>query len=277
MIRRAFVLVFATLLPALPVRADPVLPPEITIDITAIIDVVAPGEGVGYAGIGFDGTHFWLTRWNSARVTRITPAGAFVDSFDIPGLANIRSMTWDGSQFWMANNTTTLTRVDPATRTVTGTISLPANSRYASYDPVANNSQGGFWIGNFSDDIRLVDMQGNLLEILPAASVGLTGRYGIALDRFGVNPKLWVYAQEIPNNVNVGSIRLPEGTGNEQRFDLFPYLAPSTSGLAGGAFITNLLPGGRPTLLTLCQCTPNNILLGTLLVDPEIFANGFED
>ena len=61
--------------------AAPELPPAIKIDITAIVDPIAPGEGVGYAGIGFDGTNFWISRWASARFTRISPAGVFVDSF----------------------------------------------------------------------------------------------------------------------------------------------------------------------------------------------------
>ena len=256
--------------------AAPELPPAIKIDITAIVDPIAPGEGVGYAGIGFDGTNFWISRWASARFTRISPAGVFVDSFDIPGLTGTRAMTWDGTHFWMANNTSTLTRVDPVSRTVVGTISLPANSRYVSFDATADSGQGGFWIGNFNDDIRLVSMQGTTLSTLPAATVVFTGRYGLTLDRNGPNPRLWTYFQGGTNNVELGSVSLPDGAGDPATINLFPYLDPSTNGLAGGAFITDQLPGGQPTLLTVCQCTPNNILLGIRIVESLIFSHGFE-
>lgn len=266
MFRSVGIIVAAGLAFCMAAQANPVLPPEFSIDITAIVEPVAPGEGLGYAGIGFDGTHFWLSRWASARITRITPAGEFVDSFDIPGLTGTRAMTWDGTHFWMANNTTTLSRVDPNTQTVVSTITVPSTARYLSYDPTADNGQGGFWIGNFNDDIQLVNMLGVSLTVLPAAGIGFTGRYGVALDFAQANPKLWTYFQGgAGSNMELGSISLPDGTGSLETIDLFPFLAPSTSGLAGGAFITDLLPGGQKTLLTLCQCTPNNILLGTLL------------
>jgi hypothetical protein len=256
--------------------AEPVLPPAFSIDITAIVDPVIPGEGAGYAAIGFDGSNFWVARWASARFTRISPTGAYIDSFDIPGLTGTRAMTWDGTHFWMANNTNTLTRVDPLTQTAVGNISLPSQARYASFDPTADNGQGGFWIGNFNDDIRLVNMQGTELTSLPAAGIAYTGRYGLAAETDNATPRLWAYFQGGANNVELGAISLPDGTGNPLTTDLFPFLAPSTSGLAGGAFITDLLPGGQKTLLTVCQCTPNNILLGIQLDDPLIFSDSFE-
>lgn len=257
--------------------AEPVLPPEISMDITAIIEPNLPGEGVGYAGIGFDGTHYWLSRWASARFTRISTAGTYVDSFEIAGLTGTRAMTWDGTHFWMANNTTTLTRVDPVTRTVVASIPLPSQARYVSFDAAADGGLGGFWIGNFNDDIRLVSMQGVSLSTLPAANVLFTGRYGLALHDTGPSPQLWAYFQGGANNVELGSISLPDGTGNPLTTDLFPHLPAGTTGLAGGAFITGQLPGGGTFLLTLCQCSPNNILLGKRLVETQIFSNGFEE
>ena len=202
MIRPANILAAASLALCLAANANPVLPPEITIDITAIINPVAPGEGLGYQAIGFDGTNYWMARWGSSRVTRISTAGVFVDSFDIAGLSGIRSITWDGTHFWMANNTTTLTRVDPSTGTMLGTITVPVQSRYASYDPTADGGQGGFWIGNYTGDILLVSMQGTTLSTLPEANIGYSSRSGLALDRSGASPRLWTYFQGGTNNVD---------------------------------------------------------------------------
>jgi hypothetical protein len=257
-------------------HAEPVLPPQISLDITAIIEPNLPGEGVGYAGVGFDGTHYWVARWASARFTRISTAGAYVDSFEIAGLTGTRAITWDGTRFWMANNTNTLTRVNPTTRTVVATIPLPTVARYASFDAAANNGQGGFWVGNFNDDIQLVTMQGASIATLPAANIGFTGRYGVALDDGGQTPRLWTAFQGGANNFELGSISLPDGAGNPLTTDLFPYVPSATSALAGGAFVTDLLPGGGRFLLVLCQCAPNNNLLGIRLQEPLIFRDGFE-
>jgi hypothetical protein len=261
------------------VRADAT--PQSNIDVTALVDPIFPTEGVGYAGVGFDGTDFWLSRWASARITRISTSGAYVDSFDIPGLTGTRAMTWDGTHFWIANNTTTLSRVDPVSKTVVATITLPITTRYATFDPTADAGAGGFWIGNFSTDIVLVGMTGATLSTIPAATIGSTGRYGIAFDNVTEpTPILWVFNQGGTNNVDIIIVDLPSGTPRAPALNLFPSLpGTTTSALAGGIFLANGLPAGSKTLLAMVQGTPNNIL-ATLSTSgpsaPGIFLDGFE-
>ena len=237
---------------------------QFTIDITTIIDAEIPGEGQGYAAVGFDGTNLWAARWASDRFTRITPAGAYVDSFVIPGLTGTRSMTWDGTHFWIGNATTTIYRVDPTTQMVDTTVTVPVEARYLTFDETADGGNGGFWLGNFNTDIIQIDMSGNLLATIPAATVGFQGRYGLAFDNVtDSGPILWVFFQEGANTTELGILELPSGNPKPDTQDLFPFMpAGSTSSLAGGIFLTSGLVSGENTLLALGQGTPVNAIMG---------------
>lgn len=250
-----WLLLFATLGTVSVAKAQ--LATQFTYNITA-----ATTES-GHAGVGFDGTHIWIALWASDFIRIFQPDGTLVETIQIPGLTGTRSLTWDGTHFWAAVNTTTLYRVDPGTRTVVSTITVPLQARYASFDPSADGGAGGFWIGNFSTDIVLVDLSGNTLQTLPAAGFpNLTGRYGIAYDdTSGPTPFLWVFAQTPPSNTTLGIIDLTDGTERAATQDLFAGTG-LTSSLAGGLFLTEgVLPGQR-SLLAMLQGSPDNILLG---------------
>lgn len=228
-------------------------------------DVTTPTGTNGHAAVGFDGTNFWVARWNAALstdVSRITPAGALVDTFQIAGLSGTRSLTWDGTQFWAGNATTTLRRVDPVTKTVTATVTVPIAARYVTYDPTANSGAGGFWIGNFDTDIVQVSMTGATLATIPAATTAaMGGRYGIAFDNVsGPTPFLWVFYQTGgPSTASLGIIDLPSGTPRAQVQNIAT-LVPDPASLAGGAFLTSGVTGPARTLLLLAQGTPDTIV-----------------
>lgn len=227
-------------------------------------DVTAATGNPGQAAVGFDGTNFWVARWDastSTDISRITPAGALVDTFQIAGLSGTRSLTWDGSQFWAGNATTTIRRVDPVTKTVTATLTVPIAARYVTFDPTANSGAGGFWIGDFGSDIQQVSMAGATLATIPAANTAtMTGRYGIAFDNTsGPSPFLWVFFQTGgPSTASLGIIDLPSGTPRPA-FQNIAALTPDPASLAGGAFLASGI-GMGPTLLLLAQGTPNTIV-----------------
>ena len=228
-------------------------------------DVTTLTGNSGHAAVGFDGTNIWTARWSSAistDISRITPAGAFVDTFQIAGLSGTRSFTWDGSQFWAGNASTTLSRVDPVTKLVTATLTVPIAARYVTYDPTADGGAGGFWIGDFSSDIRQVSMTGATLATIPAATIAsFTSRYGIAFDNVsGPTPFLWVLFQGTCGTAQscLGIIDLPSGTPRAAIQDVNA-TANSVGALAGGIFLTNGIVPGR-TLLTLTQGTPDTIV-----------------
>lgn len=259
------------------VCAQLALTPQFALDVTEIVEPHLPGEGVGYAAVGFDGTDYWIARWASSRFTRISQAGEYLDSFDIPNLSGTRSLTWDGTHFWAANNTTSLSRIDPVTRTVVATLTLPALTRYATYDATADAGAGGFWIGNYSSDVLLIDMSGNVLLTISAETVTFGGRYGAAVDNSGESPVLWFFYQGGANNVEIGAIDLPSGTPRAESLDLMAWVPNATSALAGGLFRTDALPGGPNLLLALAQGTPDNGLITVSIATRRIFNDGFEE
>lgn len=272
---RLLMLLLALLVCA-PANAQFELDPQFAVNVTQIVEPVLPGEGTGYAAVGFDGSDYWVARWASSRFARISQAGAYLDSFDIPDLVGTRSLTWDGTHFWAANNTTVLSRIDPLTRTVVATLTVPATVRYASYDATADGGAGGFWVGNYSSDLLLVDMTGNVLQTIAAETVTFGGRYGVAVDTTGESAVLWVFYQGGTNNVQLGAIDLPEGTPRAETLDLLAFVPNAVSALAGGLFRTTELPGGQNLLLALAQGTPDNAIVAVRVIAPSIFADGFE-
>jgi hypothetical protein len=245
--------------------------PETTIDITALIadpNAVPPEEGLGHAAVGFDGTDYWVAKWASATISRISTAGVLVDTFEIAGLTGTRSFTADGTYLYAGNTTSTIYRIDPSTRTLAPphiTVSGFVTARYASYDPTADSGNGGFWIGNFNTDIVLIDRSGNALTTIPAAGLP-GGRYGVAFDNAtAAGPILWMFYQGgLTGQCELGAIDLPSGAvrPSTQSMD-FPALG-LTNCLAGGTFLASGsgLRGGGRSLLTLLQGTPANFLLG---------------
>jgi len=272
---RLLMLLLALLVYA-PANAQFELEPQFAVNVTQIVDPVLPGEGVGYAAVGFDGSDYWVARWASSRFTRISQAGAYLDSFDIPDLIGTRSLTWDGTHFWAANNTAVLSRIDPQTRTVVATLAVPTTVRYASYDATADGGAGGFWVGGYSTDLLLVDMTGNVLQTIAADTIGIGGRYGVAVDTTGDTAVLWVFYQGGTNNVQLGAIDLPEGTPRAESLDLLAFVPNATSALAGGLFRTSDLPDGQNRLLALAQGDPDNAFVAVRIIAPRIFADGFE-
>ena len=259
-----------------PANAQFELEPQFALNVTQIVDPVLPGEGQGYAAVGFDGADYWVGRWNSSRFTRISQAGVYLESFDIPGLTGTRNLTWDGTHFWAANTTTTLSRIDPVTKTVVATLTVPALARYASYDATADDGAGGFWIGNFSTDILLVSMTGNVLQTIPAETVVFGGRFGAAVDTSGATAVLWFFYQGGSNNVEIGAIDLPSGTPRPETLDLLASVPNVQSALAGGLFRTSDLPGGQNLLLALAQGTPDNAVVAVSIAQGILFGDGFE-
>lgn len=269
-------MLFLALLVYAPANAQFELEPQFAVNVTQIVDPVLPGEGLGYAAVGFDGSDYWVARWASSRFTRISQAGAYLDSFDIPDLVGTRSLTWDGTHFWAANNTTVLSRIDPQTRTVVATLAVPAIVRYASYDATADGGAGGFWVGDFSSDLLLIDMAGNVLQTIAADTIGIFARYGVAVDTTGDTAVLWVFYQGGTNAVQLGAIDLPAGTPRTETLDLLAFVPNATSAVAGGLFRTSDLPDGQNLLLALAQGDPDNAIVAVRVFKPSIFADGFE-
>lgn len=252
-------------------------------DVTSFLYDIGTSIGTnGNAGVVFINNQFWVSAWASANIHILNTTGGFVETFTVSGVTGIRSFTTDGTNVYAGTNTTSISIINPVTRTLSGTISttLPFNIRFLTYDSTLNSGAGGFWVGNFSTDIVAINLSGGILLTIPAATHGLSGMYGVA-----VNPTtqiLYVYCQMPPNNDTISSLSLPSGTSTGLVYDVFTNDLSSggtTSSLAGGTFLSTEVVSGQTTLIGISQATPSNMLWGinidNLLSQDDLTTNPF--
>jgi hypothetical protein len=236
----------------------------------------ASSGDVGMAGVIFLNNEFWVSRWGSDTIYRYSATGVLNSEFVIAGLSGVRSFTTDGSYLYAGNNTNTIYKINPTLQQltpphITVNASISFNVRFCTYDPTLNAGAGGFWVGNFSTDIVAVDMSGNTLSTIPAATHGLMGMYGAAIDNYTTGgPFLWIFDQSGTATTTLYQLYTTTGTQTGLVHDVISDIGATyglTTGLAGGAFISNLLVPTKITLGGIVQATPN-ILFGYELSAP---------
>jgi hypothetical protein len=232
-------------------------------------DTIASSTG-SFAGLAWSGTEWWFSLWNKDSLFTMDAAGNLTSSFKIAGVgagnSGIRSITTDGTNLYMADNTATIKIVDPATKTLTGTISgasLGFNARAITYSSAINGGLGGFYVSNFGTPIAEMDMNGNVLSTIPTSTHGLAGIYGIAFDNLSVGgPFLWCYDQGSGGAFNnLVRLELPSGIPTFVIHDVNGDVgAQVNTGIAGGLFITNSFVTGENTIAGISQGAPFDAL-----------------
>jgi hypothetical protein len=245
-------------------------------DIQFNYDVTTAASGdVGMAAALFFNNEFWVSRWASDTIYRFDASGVLISEFVISGLSGTRSFTTDGIYLYAGTSSNTIYRIDPSLQQLAPphiTSSASVTARFCTFDATLNAGAGGFWIGNFNTDIVAIDMTGNVLSTVLVTTHGLSGMYGAAVDNLTTGgPYLWVFNQGGANNMELTQLQLPSGTPTGLSHDVMSDVGTAqslTSGLAGGAFISNEIVSGKVTLGGLAQGTPNNILFGYELTEP---------
>lgn len=231
-------------------------------DIQLSIDATTAAGISGQAAVAFYDDEFWTSMWASDTIIRYTSGGILIQKLVIPGVSNTRSITSDGTNLYFANASNSISVVDPLTLSVTSTITSAASvtSRFLTYDASLDGGTGGFWTGDFNTDIEAIDMAGNELTVIPAATHTLTGMYGAAID----GTILWIFHQGGANSSEMTALSTVTGTPTLVTRDVFTDFSATyslTSGLAGGAFITSDLVFGEKSLIGLLQGTPSNLIV----------------
>ncbi|MFZ0454099.1 MAG: T9SS type A sorting domain-containing protein [Ignavibacteriaceae bacterium] len=226
--------------------------------------------GVQYAGAVFIPYYneFWISQFGSDKILILSfyhDSLSLYDEITIEGGSNIRGMTFDGTYIYAANATDSISIIDPVFMDIVGYITAPQIARYVTFDPLADDNNGGLWIGNFSTDPTLIDWNGNIISSIPYAYLGKTTIYGAAFDYYSSGaPFLWLWSQ----NYGQGSPQvifqvdpstgMPTGLEYDVRTD--PVIGEDSC-LAGGLFITNELFPGKVVLGGVLQTSPD-LLLG---------------
>jgi hypothetical protein len=254
---------------------EPFHTPDALYDVQFDHNITNATQSVGCAAGTFVQNKFWVSKWASDTIMQLDINGNLIMKFQVPGLSGVRAFTFDGQYIYASNNTTTIYKIDTATRTLVAPniTSQSVNTvRHMSYDPTLDSGGGGFWVGNFGTDIDAIDMSGAVINSISAGVHGLTGMYGSAYDGATAGgPYLWIFNQGGANTTQIERLSLPGGTPacNASR-DVFSDFAGTnglSSGLAGGLFITSGIVTGQWTLGGVIQGTPDNVLFGYELND----------
>ena len=212
----------------------------------------------GCAGITWTWTDFWVSKWQSDTVFIIDDSTGIITShFFISGVTGIRGMSFDGTSVWVTNNTTSIYRVDTLTKAILSTITAPINARGIAYDSSANGGAGGLWIANYSTDITLIDLSGNVISSILASSHGLTAMYSIAFDPWTYGgPYIWAFDQGAGAGQNLVRISIATGAADAVH-DVG--LEIGGNGLAGGLAITGFANPGPHTIIGISQASPDHL------------------
>ena len=216
----------------------------------------------GQYGVATDGQYIYTSDWRSVpesgySFSKYNLYGQFIEGFNIPGVSEIRDLTYDGTYFYGGANGSELYQIDLANKTLVSTINTSVSAiRHCSYDPVNN----GFWIGGWSD-LQLVNRAGQTMSVENGSFESITGTVYDPYSEGG--PYLWLFCQPNSNNVFY-KYDIVHHTMVGGSFDLRA-LQPDIpeQSISGGAFGTASLPGspGRFVILTSTQSDPNQINL----------------
>ncbi len=245
----------------LPEKIQPNYPTiEATWDVQFNYDAVAVTGAAGNAGAVFIPSinKFWTSRWASAIIHQWNADGTLDQQYTLP-FTGTRGMCFDGTFVYHSTSTTTVQIVDPATRTVVGTIPVvgaPNGFRYITYNPDGDGGNGSIIGGNWTApnlNIYEFSLTGTLLRTIPNT---VTGVYGLAYDNWSPGgPFLWVWGQGTgalgPQYIQ--QMDYTAGTYTGVQHDVAADIAP---GIAGGLFIVEDIVPGFVTLGGMLQGDP---------------------
>ena len=213
-------------------------------------------ENAGEQGIATDGNYIYTCFWNAAgQFGKYDLDGNFIETFTIAGVGGIRDLTYDGTYFYGGAGSSDLYQIDMASQSLVSTISTQVSViRHCSYDPQSN----GFWVGNWSD-LYLVDRNGNIVVTGPEVA----NVYGSAYDGYSAGgPFLWLFTQASGNTgasvfaqYDIAANALTNVTVDLSSAD--PDL--TSDAMAGGAFGTDALVGGKFVIMANSQQQPNHV------------------
>lgn len=243
-------------------------------DVVFSYDISSISGKNGNAGVtyvsGWD--EIWTTKWYNSNTVDIwyvsdTSISLAWSNLQVYGVVGIRGMTEDGVNIFAANNSDTIWVLTDGFPEVDTIIIAPFDVRYISYDPSADNNNGGFWIGNWSEDPTLIDRSGNTIRTLNYADLGIESIYGGVYDYLSPDgPYLWLWGQGNGKGGPQYIVQIDPSTGlptGVQHDVLTDIEVGQDSSLAGGLFISD-------------ELITDKIILGGILQGDSDFLFGYD-
>lgn len=101
-----------------------------------------------------DGTYVYTSVYNEdGRIEKYDFDGNKLGTYKVDGLKGIRNMAYDGEWLYVADNTTNIHRVNPATMENLEDIAISEYSRHMAYIPSLDDGKGGFEVGDWQTSI----------------------------------------------------------------------------------------------------------------------------
>lgn len=101
-----------------------------------------------------DGTYVYTSIYNEdGRIEKYDFDGNKLGTYKVDGLKGIRNMAYDGEWLYVADNTTNIHRVNPATMENMEDIAISEYSRHMAYIPSLDDGKGGFEVGDWQTSI----------------------------------------------------------------------------------------------------------------------------
>ena len=154
--------------------------------------------------------------------------------------------------------------MDMGTQSVVGQISTPALAWNIAYDADADGGNGGFWIGQWANNLILVDRSGTQIDSItpPESMLGLAWDPWTQISGYN-GPFLWIFTgtstggQGIIKVIDLDTKTVVSGTEHNVALDL-------GMGIAGGLGLTTEYEAGTATLYGIAQGAgpPDDYLFG---------------
>ncbi|NNC93916.1 MAG: T9SS type A sorting domain-containing protein [Chitinophagales bacterium] len=218
----------------------------------------------GWAGTNYMFGEFWASVWSTDTMARFNQNGSLINIFTVPGLSGTRSFTTDSVYVYAANTSATIYRINHQTQQLAPPhiVTSGLTVRHCTYDATLDNNNGGFWVGTWDTDLTAVNMAGATISSIPAATHGLTGMYGSAIDVTSGGSSIWIFNQGGTNGAELVQLSTSTGatiTVRDVFLDLNPLFSFPQAGLAGGAFMSADLVPGKVVLGGMLQNAPDVI------------------
>ena len=221
----------------------------------------APGPTVG---IATDGEFIYYSRFATNEWTKLNLDGSSAGpDFIVPGLGVTSALTYDGRYFYSASiGSNNIKQIDlqatpPA---VVGTINLPAGvlALHCTYDPTADDGNGGFWVGHWADGhnfFALVNRSGTEIRRIEQSTHGLAHIIGTVFDNVSPGgPYLWAIDALMNADPIIYQINLNTGLQTGKGLNLVEAgLLEQYETNGGGMLLAQNIVPGTWTLAALAQ------------------------
>lgn len=224
-----------------PVAGNTTFPMSVLPDVTTaeagypsyVTSFLANGSEMAVAS---DGKRIYTSVYTeNGRINEYDLSGNYIGYFYIKGLDGVRNITFDGTDFWVADGKTYIHRVDMSGHAVVESFSISEYARHIAYIPELDNGKGGFEVGDWNSSIYVTRR---------GAKIGDGPTYKGAAGTAYYDGKLYAFEQ---GNANAHIISVYDAKTNKRiaQIDLENYVGLNQvlSSVAGGMSVVHTREG----------------------------------